>query len=104
MALVREYPVNSVIAQRSAAEAVDVSVVSASATGEQSAAPDRRQAQSRIVEALLRRCIFTKTAAKSLLSGIRRIPGDFEAKIALLTCLSNGISPRHRQQAIEARG
>ena len=36
--------------------------------------------------------------------GIRRIPGDFEAKIALLTCLSNGISPRHRQQAIEARG
>jgi len=67
MALVREYPVNSVIAQRSAAEAVDVSVVSASATGEQTAAPDRRQAQSRIVEALLRRCIFTKTAAKSLL-------------------------------------
>jgi len=56
------------------------------------------------VEALLWRCIFTKTAAKSLLSGIRRIPGDFEAKIALLTCLSNGISPRHRQQAIEARG
>jgi len=40
----------------------------------------------------------------SLLAGIRRIPGDFEAKIALLTCLSNGISPRHRQQAIEARG
>ena len=39
-----------------------------------------------------------------VLAGIRRIPGDFEAKIALLTCLSNGISPRHRQQAIEARG
>ena len=38
------------------------------------------------------------------LPGIRRIPGDFEAKIALLTCLGNGKSPRHRQQAIEARG
>jgi hypothetical protein len=41
---------------------------------------------------------------KVIWTGIRRIPGDFEAKIALLTCLSNGISPRHRQQAIEARG
>jgi len=37
------------------------------------------------------------------LAGSRRIPGDFEAKIALLTCLGNGKSPRHRQQAIEAR-
>jgi len=69
MALVREYPVNSVIAQRSAAEAVDVWVVSASSTGEQNAAPDRRQAQSQIVEALLRRCIFTQNSSKISLMG-----------------------------------
>jgi hypothetical protein len=38
----------------------------------------------------------------TLLTGIRRIPADFEARIALLTGLGNGKSPR--QQAIEARG
>ena len=38
MALVREYPVNSAIAQRSAAKAVDVSAVPAFSTGEQRAA------------------------------------------------------------------
>jgi hypothetical protein len=35
-----------------------------------------------------------------LITGIRRIPGDFEARIALLTGLGNGKSPRHRQQSI----
>jgi hypothetical protein len=39
MALVREYPVNSVAAQRSAAEAVDVSSVPASATGRTKSSP-----------------------------------------------------------------
>jgi hypothetical protein len=35
---------------------------------------------------------------------IRQITGDFEARIALLTGLGNGKSPRHGQQAIEAGG
>jgi len=43
-------------------------------------------------------------SGRPLLAGIRRIPGDFEAKIALLTCMGNGKSPWHRQQVIEARG
>jgi hypothetical protein len=30
--------------------------------------------------------------------------GDFEARFALLTGLGNGKSPRHLQQAVEARG
>jgi hypothetical protein len=46
MALVREYPVNSVAAQRSAEEAVDVAAVPGFSIGEQKSRPDRHQEQS----------------------------------------------------------
>jgi hypothetical protein len=37
-----------------------------------------------------------------LSTDIRQIPGDFEARIALLAGSGNGKLPRRRQEAIEA--
>jgi hypothetical protein len=62
MALAREYPVNSVAAQRSAAEAVDVSAIPASSTG-------RTKSNPSPVPSAISNCASERVAHLSQISG-----------------------------------
>ena len=49
-----------------------------------------------------RRELAYRLTSFSIVADIREIPGDFEARIALLAGLGNGKLPRRGQEAIEA--